>query len=368
MLDRRRFLAAAGASLGCRKRRGTGFPGYALVATPEVQAVTAVDLTRFALAGHIRLSSAPRALAVHPARRVAWALIPENGLVQELDVAALRPGRKLQLSRSAFAMRLAPDGESLWVLCRDPRQLVAVDAANFQRRARIGLPGEPRDFDLSPDGRWAAISLAAGAVVFVDLAAGRAQRPLEFGFRAAGVRFRSDSKLLLAASADLPILSLLEVPSGVVVVHLPLAMRAENFCFKSDGGQLFVTGSGADAVAIVYPYRSEVAETVLAGNSPGAMAVSTAPDYLFVANAAGGDVTIMDIETRRVIALAAVGEGVNHITVTPDNQYVLALNERSGVMAVIRIAAIVARRTRVAPLFTVVPVGPRPVAVAVCRL
>jgi len=360
-------LLLAAPLAACRRRRGSGFPGYALIAGPEARSVAAVDLTAFALAGHIPLESPPDSLAVHPARTAVWALSHDAGALYELDVARLRPGRRLGLARSALGMRLAPDGESLWVLCRNPGQLARVELPQFRQIARISLPGEPRDFDLSPDGRRAAVSLASGAVVFVELEAGRAQRPREFGRRAGIVRFRSDGKLLLAANTDQAGLSLLEAPSGELIVHLPLAMRPEHFCFKADGGQLFLTGPGVDAVAIVYPYRTEVAETVLAGRSPARMAVSSAPDYLFVANPSSGDVSILEIETRRVIALAAVGPGVGAIAVTPDNQYALALNERSGTMAVVRIASIVARRTRVAPLFTVVPVGPRPAAVAVCR-
>jgi YVTN family beta-propeller protein len=161
--------------------------------------------------------------------------------------------------------------------------------------------------------------------------------------------------------------SVLEALTGRVVLHLPLAVRPEYFCFKADGGQLFVTGQGMDAVVVIYPYSTEVAATLLAGRAPGAMAVSTSPDqeYLFVANPQSGDVTILDIELHRVIAVASVGQDPGFITMTPDNQYALVLNRRSGNMAVIRIAAIVPSRARSAPLFTMIPVGSRPVSAAV---
>jgi len=328
-----------------------------------------VDLTTFSLVGHIQVPAPPAGLIAHPARPTPWALSPASGSLYELDLRRLIASRRLHVARAAIGMRLAPDAGSLWVLCRDPWQLVRVEVVGLHRSARISLPGEPLDFDLSSDGRWAAISLASPAsVLFVDLQTGHVGRPFDFERRAGVVRFRSDGRVVLVGNADQAALSILEVPGGALVVHLPLAMRPERFCFKSDGGQLFLTGSGADAVAIVYPYRTEVAETVLAGRAPAEMAVSTSPDYLFVASPTGGDVSILEIETRRVIALAPVGEGAGGIVVTPDNQYALVLNERSGTLAVIRIAAIVARRARVAPLFTVVPVGPRPTALAVCRL
>jgi YVTN family beta-propeller protein len=152
-----------------------------------------------------------------------------------------------------------------------------------------------------------------------------------------------------------------------LVVRLQLAVQPDHLCFSPDNGQLFVTGEGMDTVVIVYPYLTEVAKTVLAGRTPGAMAVSRSADgeYLFVANTRSGDVTVLSIELQRVIATLTVGDEPGYIAVTPDNQYALVLNRRSGNMAVIRIAAIVAKRTRPAPLFTVIPVGARPVSLAV---
>ena len=123
-----------------------------------------------------------------------------------------------------------------------------------------------------------------------------------------------------------------------------------------------------DAVTAVYPYTTEVGRTVLAGHAPGAMAECPVPGYLFVANPGSGDVSILDIETMRVVARASVGADPGFILITPDNQYALILNRRSGDMAVIRIAAVTARRSRTVALFTVIPVGSTPVSAAIGEL
>jgi YVTN family beta-propeller protein len=144
-------------------------------------------------------------------------------------------------------------------------------------------------------------------------------------------------------------------------------MRPENLCFNSDQGQLFVSGSGMDGIAIVFPYRTlEVDQTLLAGHAPGAMACSETPSYLFVASRAGSEISIVDINSRKVIAVVQAGQMPNHITITPDQQYALVLNEASGDMAVIRITTITAnRRKSGAALFSMVPVGARPIDTAI---
>ena len=70
-----------------------------------------------------------------------------------------------------------------------------------------------------------------------------------------------------------------------VIADLPVAMKPETLCFSADQGQLFVGGTGMDAVAIVFAYQPLIVDqTVLAGQSPGAMATSLTPPYLFVAS------------------------------------------------------------------------------------
>jgi DNA-binding beta-propeller fold protein YncE len=76
-------------------------------------------------------------------------------------------------------------------------------------------------------------------------------------------------------------------------------------------------------------------------------------------------VTILDVDTRHMVAVVSVGQEPNFVTMTPDDQYALILNRRSGNMAVIRLAAVIRSRARGAPLFTTIPVGSAPVSAAV---
>lgn len=122
---------------------------------------------------------------------------------------------------------------------------------------------------------------------------------------------------------------------------------------------MFVTGAGADVVAIVSPYQNEVAETILAGRTPYAMAVSGRRNMLFVTNPGSGDLTILDIESRGVFASVHVGEMPGEVLLTPDGEYALVLDQRSGNVSVVRLSTVLDRKNRTSsppsPLFTVFP-------------
>lgn len=367
---RRTFVLATASTLACRRPTATGYPGYAFVANEDGRAVAVVDLTKFRVSREIGIEGSPTAILSHGRRPAVYALTPQTGTVHEIDPVSFAVSRKARVAPSAISMRLAADGQSLWILSRDARALIQLPLDHFQTGARIRLPGAPEDFDLSTD--WAVVSLPAeGSLAMLDLRRTRVERVVAAGPDARTVRFHAQGRRVLCGNRGNRTLTIYDVASGRIVAHLPVAVAPENFLYKaSDDGEMFITGAGMDALVVVYPYQSEVHETRLVGRSPGAMAVSGSPEYLFVANTESGDVTVMDVTTGKVRANVAVGAEPRYIVVTPDDRFAIALNSRSGDLAVIDIAAFESgRRARTAPtpLLTMIPVGAKPVSAAIRR-
>ncbi len=346
----RRTFALAGLSAGiagglgsltsCGPEKATGFPGYAFIANQDGGAIAAVDLGVFAVARHIRLDGSPTAVLASPRQPRVYALTPENGSVHEIRADQLTFSRRVRVAAAALQMRLSPSADALYILCQKPRQLVRLTLSSMQVAWTLALSDDPVDFDMSPDGNTVAISSGAGcSITFVDVVNRRAYSPLRTTGEIGLVRFqplhdtaraKSDSRQLIAANVSQRMLSIFDVPRRRLIVNLPLAVRPDHLCFNADGGQVFVTGEGMDAVVVVYPYYTpQIGQTVLAGHSPGAMAASASPGYLFVANPKSADVSILDIESSKVLAVTPVGTQPSYIAITPDDQY--ALGAKSGV-------------------------------------
>ena len=367
-MTRRALLALSTAvpfslTTGCRQRKA--FSGFAFVANFDGRSIAAVDLGVFAVAKQIPLQGAPTELIADPAHARVLALTPGDGRIHEISTVDLTVSRQIPVAREAIGMRLSRDAKFVYVLSGNPRRLAALEAASLRVVWEVSLAAVPGDFDVSPDGKWVAISYGArGFIERIDTAARRSAGASDMNSEAGIVRFQSDSTQLIAANLGERMLNVYQSSSGRLITKLPIAVRPDQFCFNADGGQLFVTGEGGDAVVIVYPYFTpQVGETVLAGRAPGAMAVT--PELLFVANSRSGDVSILNIESRKVIAVAAAGTNPAYIAITPDNQYALVLNQGSGDMGVIWIPSITRSRARSAALFTLIPVGSRPMSAAV---
>jgi DNA-binding beta-propeller fold protein YncE len=368
-LNRREWLATSVfASLaGCISNEATGFNGYGLVANAGDNSLTAVDLTTFRLASTRALGASPSQIVVFD--RQAYVLTPSNGTVHLIDSNLARAKSK-RLASDLSQIGLSSGSSRLLALSSGANQLIEANLNTLEPVSRHKLSVTAASMDSSSTG-YVAVASSSGSVELIHLASGQRTRtetpPL------GSIRFRADGKLLLAANLHDRSLLALDVPSLRTVAELPLAMRPDHMCFNYDQGQLFVSGSGMDGVAVVFPYDTlEVDQTLLAGRDPGTMTCSASPAYLFVASRTGSDVCILNIDTRKVVGFVEMGGQPSFITTTPDSQYALVLDQLSGDMGVIRIPAVLTNRSKKlgwarmdSPLFTVVSVGNRPVDLAV---
>ena len=328
--------------------------------------MAAVDLQAFAVAKHIPLDDAPSQVIASPGSPFVYAVTPLSGSIHEIQADRLSFRRKVKAASATpeqvMTAALSPDDTFLYLLSQEPRAVSAISTESLKVVWRLMLPEEPMEFAVANNGKTAAITSGA-SVRLLDLST-RELSPALGHATFGSVRFLDDSKTLIAADLGNRRLSLYDVASRQLITHLPLTIRPDHMCFSHDGGQLFLTGEGTDGVVIVYPYHiPRVAKTVLAGHAPGAMAASGS--LLFIASPQSGDVSILSIATAKIIGVVQVGSDPGFVVVTPDDQYALVLNRRSGDVAVLRAGGITPNRYKSWSLFTVIPVGSKPVSAAI---
>ena len=350
----RRSLLAAILSSACSRKRAARYQGWLFVASGEQQEIAIADLSTFRRITAISLACAPDQLFWSGDR--VYALCREARTILEIDAGNFRVTARTVLPGMPVAARLLP-GKAAVVACEHQDALLRIDLANRRVLARRPLPGPPADLALT-DSVAAATIPSKNSILRARLPGLEFAGATDTGVPCTALRFRRDGKTILAGAIAAREIVALDAQSGKLLARLPMPVAPSRFCFNSDGGQMFVTGAGADVLAIVSPFQNEVAETILAGHTPDAMAVS-ARDKLFVTNRESGDLTVLDIETRRVDASVHVGESPGEVLLTPDDEYALVMDKRSGNVSVVRITTIPNQRNPTSappsPLFTVFP-------------
>ncbi len=300
-----------------------------------------------------------------PAAHRNYVLTPSTDSVHILD-RNLSLTSSHRLGEGISEIRLFPDSSAFVAAARPSREILVADPVSLKINHRTKLSAEPVDLDISTTGHLAISTGLHGTVELLHPASGE-HKTIDIGGPVGTVRFRADGQLLLTARPDQRSILGIDVATQKTVAELPLAMEPENLCFNADQGQLFVSGKGMDGVAIIFPYDTmEVEQTLLAARHPGAMATSDAPAYLFIASTTGSDISILNIDTRKLMGVVDVGGQSEFIAITPDNRFALVLNKTAGTMAAIYIPTIKATREKKGlSLFTLVDVGAKPVHVAV---
>ena len=353
---------------GCRHGGGGPSAGYAFVAVAGAASVAVADLASFTVVRHIPLRGRPVQLVSDPTRRTLY-VMGEGGSagLTVIDTAKLEIRRSLWLAEKPQRLRLSPDGKRLYVLDGRSYALKTLDPETLMHGREIRLPKAPVDLDISPDGRWACVSLASDEVTVLDLANWKVTATVPVGREPASVAVRFDGRQAFVANRADRNISVIDLTAGRLVAHLPLGTRPEALRFKPDGGELFVSGGDGSVVVIISAYRDEINQPLLAGAEPRDIAISR-DNLLFVANSAANTVSVINIDDRRTLAAVPVGEEPHRVVLTPDDQHALVLNRKSGDMAVVRRSAPPRGRDRIQPpftLFTLIPVGSHPVDLAV---
>jgi DNA-binding beta-propeller fold protein YncE len=379
-ISRRALLLASAASFACGRKKAPRMSGYCLVANQGSRSVAVVSLERFRVLRQIPLDAAPSAILAHPHRPRVLVLAPDAGTVYEVDAATYAVSRKVRAGNQAVAMQLSPSGDAVWVLYRDPAALVELPLDSLRPGRRIRLAAPPDAFDLVLH-KTRQVPLAAVAIrqnrtiVLASLGNPAIERTIAAEDEPTLVNFQWDGVQVIAGSWEGRNATIFESATGRTVVRLPLPLAPRQFCTSGDGGQIFITGDGMDAVVVLFPSQTEIYQTILAGRAPGSMAVTAKdvkPSYLMLTNPETDGITVVDIENYSLVAAVQVGRGPCRILLTPDGQYALVLNEKSGDMAVVRMLALSTTpnggyrpfKPAPAPIFTLIPVGERPVSAA----
>lgn len=341
------------------------FAGYAFVATRDSGDIAVVDLAAFALKSRVKTAGKPVQLLDVPGSDSILS-VTQEGALEAVSFRDEVVTKRAKLAVQPGQVQLGADGKTIWALAQNRKSLEALDVNTFGILRTIPLDSEGTSITVSPETTHVAVHQAAQNKLLIfqpDSAAG----PITAGIdkRVGTIRFLKNGSMVLATQPDDRELTLVDTPTGKIIVRLPLPLRPDNLCFSADGGQLFLTGEGLDGVVVVYPFQSQVAATLLSGKAPGPMAASSSPQFLFVTSPSTDTVSVLDIRSQKLAAVVAVGNEPRMVALTPDNQMAIVLNQKSGDLAIIRLANIVSKRHKTAPLFTMIPVGSAPVAAVI---
>ena len=101
--------------------------------------VLVLDRITWREAGRIPVRGQPVFAVAEPGGRRVWVnfALPDNGLVQVLDVEKMQVAKTLRPGRAVLHLEFTPRGEAVWISSRDANRVSVIDTASFATLATL---------------------------------------------------------------------------------------------------------------------------------------------------------------------------------------------------------------------------------------
>ena len=285
--------------------------------------ISVINAENNTVVGTIPLHRHPVSINLDSAGNVAYVANSASDSISQIDLVARRETAQISAGEEPVIAKLAPDNKTLVVANRKSSSVILIDPASGQARAVFqGCPG------------------AAGAVLLPD--SSKAFVPCSAGHQV---------MVIALAQTNAKIATPDRIEALMDVGHAPV-----DLAMKPDGGEIFASNSLSDSVSEIYNTTDEVGDTYMIGAHPVRGLVSRDNSLLYIANLHSQEVTVYSIDDGKRIGSLHVGDGPAAMAFSAAGHLLFVADSQSADVAISRTAS--------QSLFTLLPVGRNPNAIA----
>jgi len=374
---------------GCRRNSfpdvPAGYREYAYISNGSSNTVTVLDLVYLRQDRTLQVGTNPTNLAVNPVRNEIYVVNTQSGTISVIDAETNRIVATIPVHRLPSFLSVDPTGHRAYVANSGSNTFSILDL-DRRREIAVAGTGEQPDVDrISPDGRSLVVTnRGSNSVSIFDVPPYNPEAPeppphLRAAFpgcpgAADAVILPDSSKAFIACSAGHQVMavSLAAAPGSWAARQNPALMTDHmltlldvgkipvHLAMKPDGGEIFVSNFGSDSISEIATGTNEVGGTYTIGSRPVYGLVSRDNGTLWVANFGADSIALYSIDDGRLAWSVRAGSAPDALAFSEDEHLLLAADAHSGDVAVIRTAG-----TALPTLFTMLPAGNSPNAIAV---
>jgi YVTN family beta-propeller protein len=375
---------AAGAALctlsGCR---GHDFPEYpanyrefAYVANGGSNTVSIFDVVHVRLDQEIQVGQNPTGITANPKRNEVYVVNSgngqANGSISVIDTEKNAVVATIPVHKRPYFLDVAPSGDLAYVANSGSNSVSILDLNTRRELAVAGTGEAPGLARIAPDGGSLVVTNRTGNSVSIFEASGHGipqiRKVIEGCPGATDAMILPDSsKAFVACSGGHQIMAIALAraaqagsPAQVDALEalLNVGKTPVHLAMKPDGGELFVSNFDTGSVSEVITSTNDVVGAYLMGSNPVRGIVNGDNSLLYESNFRSQDISIYSIDDgKRIGKPIHVGDGPDAMAFSSAGHLLFAVDARSSDVAVIR--------TSSRSLFTLLPTGRQPNAIAV---
>lgn len=367
---------------GCRRHHFPRYPPdfreYAYVTNTGSNTVTVLDLVNLRQDRVLAVGSEPTGIAANPTKNEVYAVNTGSGTVSVIDAERNRVVATIPVHRKPYFIDVDSAGTRAYVANSGSNNVSVIDLDKRREIRAIGVGEGPGLAKISPDGITLVVTnRISNSVSVVDAKTFRVRASFDGCPQATDAVILPDSsKAFIACSGghQVMVIGLARPQSTIELDHsdrfltyLDVGQTPVHLALKPDGGEIFVCNFDSDSISEIATGTNEVGEAYLVGAHPASAIVSADNSLLWISNFNADTVGAYSIDDGRLIRPSThVGAGPDALAFSADGFLLLAADALSGDVSAIRTQSYASNGAiRIGSLFTMLPAGNRPSAIAV---
>ena len=360
---------------GCKKHDFPDFPPnyreYAYITNGASGTVTVIDVVSVRVDREIAVGQNPVAIAANPSRNEVYVVNSgsagqaPHGSISVINTENNTVAATIAVQRKPVSIDIDASGTLAYVANSGSNSISVVDLEARREVAIIGAGEEPVVARISPDGKTLLVANRAASSATVIDAKSRQVRAVfsECPGASDAVILPDSSKAFVACSAGHQVMAIAlarlvaPVQPDRLETLMDVGKGPVQLALKPDGGELFAVNSLSNSISEVSTPTDDVSGAFLMGDNPVRGLVTRDNSLIYVANLQSQYVTPYAIDDGRRLEAIHVGDGPSALAFSASGHLLFAVDSRSSDVAVLRTA------TR--SLFTLLPTGRSPNAIAV---
>lgn len=370
---------------GCKQRDFPEYPAdyreFAYVSNGGSGTVSVFDDVNVRLDREIKVGANPTGVTANPKRNEVYVVNSgnghENGSVSVIDTEKNLVVATIPVQKQPYFLDLDADGALAYVANSGSNTVSILD---LKSRRQIGVAGAgeaPGLARISPDGKSLIVTNRIGNSISIlgqhgNPGSWRARKVIEGCPGATDAVVLPDSSkvfvacssghqlmvIALARPADAANLGQTPAHDDALEALLDVGHSPVHLALKPDGGEIFVSNFDSDSISEVETRTDDVSGAYLMGSHPVHSMVSADNSLLYVSNFRSQELSVYSIDDgKRLGPSIHVGDGPDALAFSANGHLLFAVDALSGDLAVVR--------TSTRSLFTLMPTGRQPNAIAV---
>ncbi len=263
--------------------------------------------------------------------------------VQVINVSNGTVDRMIQVGSQPYLMAISTDGTRALVANYDDGTISVIDTANDTVINTFNVKKGPTGIAFSTDGSRAYVSNAYGLQISIyDVTTGDRIVTVP-AVQPSGIAAGGDG-LVYAADPGSNQLLIIDPAAGLISATIPTGGSFNSIAIVP-GGPALIASTTDGNVSFVDLASRKVTDSVSSGNGPYGIAVSPDNRTAYVTNMNGNTLSILNLSTRTVVGRVTIGRMPAGLAVSEDGRQVYVANSGGDTISVIDATTMKANRT-----------------------